>query len=247
LNVESGLNDGICVPVLFVFLASAAQLEVGFEQFFLATLLVAKQIGIGAAVGAGVTYLAILVGKRCNSRGWITESWKHVTVFALAVACFGIAHRLEGSGFIASFVGGILFGILLPGKRNLLAATEGAGDTMALATWVAFGAGVIARVIGSFTWTILAYSVLSLTVIRMVPVFLSLWGTGLKTRQKLFIGWFGPRGLANIVFGLIVLNKALPNGRILTLTVACTVTLSVLAHGCTANPLAAALDRRRNQ
>ena len=243
LNVESGLNDGMCVPILFVLLAIALKSKVGTEGILIAVGFVLQKIGIGLAVGLGFTYVAVLAGVGCNKRGWITESWRHVMVFALAMSCFGIAQAFKGSGFIAAFAGGILFSVLVPDKGDLLDAAEGAGDSMALATWVAFGSGVVGQVTGTFEWDIIAYSVLSLTVIRIVPVFLALAGTGMKTSHKLFIGWFGPRGLVSIVFGVIVLNRGLPNDERLALTVVCTVTLSVLAHGCTANPLAAALDR----
>jgi len=91
-----------------------------------------------------------------------------------------------------------------------------------------------------FSWLILLYSVLSLTVIRMLPVFLSLAGSGMSTQGKLFVGWFGPRGLASIVFGAIVVNSGLPDSGPIAMTVVSAVILSIIAHGISANPLAAA-------
>ena len=129
-------------------------------------------------------------------------------------------------------------------KHQLLAAAEGTGDVLALLTWVIFGAGVVGQVASDFTWQVVLYAVLSLTVIRMVPVYLSLKGTGMGLAGKLFTGWFGPRGLASIVFIIIVLDANVPGEKTLALVVACTVILSVIAHGVTANPIAAALSAR---
>jgi NhaP-type Na+/H+ or K+/H+ antiporter len=107
-----------------------------------------------------------------------------------------------------------------------------------------FGAAVIGQTLDQFTWQVVAYAVLSLTVIRMVPIFLSLTGTGEPVESKLFLGWFGPRGLASIVFAIIVLNKNLPGGEFVTLVVVCTVFLSLIAHGISARPLANWLGRK---
>jgi len=246
LNVESGLNDGICVPILFVFLALASRATVNESGFQLALVLVAQQIGIGLAVGIGLTAAAGWILKRCAQRNWITETWQQLPVVALAFVCFAVAQDLGGSGFIASFTGGLFFGALAKEhKHDLLRAAEGAGDTLSIATWMSFGAAVVGQVIGKFSWPVLIYSLLSLTVVRMLPVYLSLAGSSLKPGSKLFLGWFGPRGLATVVFAVIVLEHHLPGGQELALTAACTVILSILAHGFSANPLAASLGERK--
>jgi NhaP-type Na+/H+ or K+/H+ antiporter len=245
LNVESGLNDGICVPVLFVFLALASQAATHESGFQLALVLVAEEIGIGAAVGFGVTAAGAWMIKRCSQRNWITETWRQLPVVALAFVCFAAAQLMGGSGFIASFTGGFFFGAWTKEhKHDLLRAAEGTGDTLSLATWASFGSAVVGQVIGRFSWSILVYSLLSLTVVRMLPVYLTVSGMGLNSGSKLFLGWFGPRGLANVVFAVIVLNHHLPNGEELVLTAACTVILSIMAHGFSANPLAASLSKR---
>ena len=172
------------------------------------------------------------------------------THFALALSCFSVAQYLGGSGFIAAFSGGLLMAFMDKNlsqkvKEDYLLTSEGAGDTLALITWVTFGAAVVGQAFGFFSWNILLYSFLSLTVIRMVPVFLSLAGSGIDTEGKLFIGWFGPRGLASIVFAVIVVNSELPGSGPLAMTVVCTIMLSIVAHGITANPWAEAYGRRR--
>ena len=245
MNVESGLNDGICVPILFLFLALAVGAHAEDSTLGLALELFAEEIGIGAAVGIVLTAIGALLLKKCAKREWVTETWRQLPVVVLAVACFSVAQSIGGSGFIAAFVGGLLFGwIARDSKHKLLLAAEGTGDTLALLTWVVFGAVLIAKAVDSFSFMVLLYAVLSLTVIRMLPVFLSLTGTGLRTDEKLFIGWFGPRGLASIVFGVIVVNSDLPGGDTIVAVVTYTIVLSVIAHGLSANPLVRALAAR---
>ena len=245
LNVESGLNDGICVPILFVFLALAAGTNADESTGMLALKLVAEEIGIGLAVGLGLTILGAQLMRLCARHGWITETWRQLPVVALAVLCFALAQTLGGSGFIAAFAGGMLFGALAKEyKHGLLLAGEGTGDTLALITWVVFGAAVVGQSVDHFTWTAVLYAVLSLTVIRMLPVWLSVGGMGLKSDARLFLGWFGPRGLASIVFAIIVLDAKLPGGHTMAMVVACTIILSILAHGLTAIPFATAFGKR---
>jgi len=245
LNFESGLNDGICVPVLLVFLGLAVGMEIEGGTFAHALRVVVEQLGIGVAVGLGLTSAAAWFLKAAASRDWITANWAQIPVVALAAACFALAHVLGGSGFIACFVGGLLAGAIAKShKHRLLAAAESTGDMLALFTWVIFGAAIVGQTVGAFTWDVALYAVLSLTAIRMVPVSLALAGSGLGMESRLFVGWFGPRGLASIVFAIIVYHQNLPGGRTLALVVVCTVILSVIAHGVTANPLVAALGER---
>ncbi len=131
--------------------------------------------------------------------------------------------------------------------RNCWAAAEGTGNTLALLTWVVFGAAVVGQIAPYFSWEILFYSLLSLTVARMLPVFLALAGMNLRTDEELFMGWFGPRGLASIVFAVIVLNAHLPGGDIIVTTVVCTAILSIIGHGLSSNPLVAALAARNKR
>ena len=214
LNVESGLNDGICVPILFVFIALANGEAAQAQPTMLALKLVAEEIGIGLASGIGVTALGIGLLRMADRHDWMTEDWRQLPVVALAIVCFSVAQTAGGSGFIAAFTSGLLFGRMEKQQKGaLLLSAEAAGDTLSLLTWVIFGAGVIGQVMGAFRWQDLLYALLSLTAIRMVPVFVVLAGTDLRTDEKMFLGWFGPRGLASIVFAVIVLNEQLPGGR----------------------------------
>jgi NhaP-type Na+/H+ or K+/H+ antiporter len=245
LNVESGLNDGLCVPILLVFIA----LELGSGTEGSSTLLVlehvGKEIGIGLAVGLVLAFFGVRLLSFCSDRGWVNEIWMQVTPVALAIACFAAAQSLHGSGYIAAFSGGMLFGALYKADTHkLVLATEGVGETLALLTWFLFGAVVIMRTFEYFTWETLLYALLSLTVVRMLPVFLSLAGTGEDLRSKLFLGWFGPRGLASIVFAIIVVERNVPNGWFLGTVVILTVLLSLIAHGISANPLAGRMTQK---
>jgi NhaP-type Na+/H+ or K+/H+ antiporter len=235
LNFESGFNDGLCVPVLLVFVALAH----GHAESGLALELVAEEIGIGAAVGLGVAAGGAWLLKRYANKGWVNKVWVQISVPTLAIACFAIAQSLHGSGYIAAFTGGILFGFVAKdATHKLVMPGEGIAEAMAMLTWLLFGLAIIGQVAQSFTWEIIVFAVLSLTVVRIVPIFLSLTGTGEDSSSKLFLGWFGPRGLASIVFAIIVYQENLPGSEYIALVVACTVGLSLVAHGVTANPMA---------
>ncbi len=248
LNVESGLNDGICVPILFALLAIATNQNTEGSTTQLVLGLFAEEIGIGVLVGASFAFIAVQLGRFCLERNWISPTWKDISVVTLAIACFATAQSLGGSGFIASFVGGLVFGgTTRTEKEELLQGSEATGDTVSLITWVVFGSAVVSLAIGQITWSILLYAILSLTVIRILPVLFSLTGVSLDLESKLFVGWFGPRGLASIVFAVIVLDANLPNSEMLAITASCTVVLSVLAHGLTANPWAGRYSQKKQQ
>jgi NhaP-type Na+/H+ or K+/H+ antiporter len=248
LNIESGLNDGLCVPILFVFITLALGSSTEGGSTLLALKLVAGELGIGLVVGLGLTAIGTWAFRWCQDKGWVTEIWKQVTVVALAIACFSVAQSLHGSGYIAAFTGGLLFGFKAKdATHRLVLAAEGTGETLALMTWFVFGTAVIGQSVEYFTWEMLVYALLSLTVIRVLPIYLSLSGTGESAASKLFLGWFGPRGLASIVFAIIVINKDVPGGEFIAMVVVLTVFLSLVAHGISANPLAKLLGQKEGK
>ena len=244
LNVESGLNDGICVPIVLFFVALAVGGAHG-ESSTSAMALVIQELGIGMVVGLGLAAVGTTLFHWCAKQGWGTEIWMQLTVIGLAIASFAVAQSLHGSGYIAAFTSGLLFGYLAKdATHKLVLAAEGTGETLALVTWSLFGAMVIPQAMQVFTWDVVVYALLSLTIIRVVPIFLSLSGTGESVSSRLFLGWFGPRGLASIVFAIIVINAGVPGGEFLALVVICTVFISLVAHGITANPMAKWLGRK---
>jgi NhaP-type Na+/H+ or K+/H+ antiporter len=231
------------VPILFTFLALAAGADKSATQIMLH--FVAEEIGIGLAVGVGLSVAGRYAIRAAADRGWIDEPWIQLPVVALAMACFGVAQAAGGSGFIACFTGGLTFGGLVKShKELLLGRAEGSGRLLSLLTWVMFGAAVVGHYVGDLDWRVMVYSLLSLTIVRMLPVSLSLLGLGIRSDAQLFLGWFGPRGLASIVFIVIVAGQKVTGLDTLAATVVCTVTLSIFAHGLTANPFANAFAAR---
>jgi NhaP-type Na+/H+ or K+/H+ antiporter len=239
LNVESGLNDGLCVPVLLIFIALSIGNGVEGGSTTFALRLVLQELGIGLVVGVGLAVIGTHVLKWCSNRGWVTEIWVQISAVALAIACFAVAQSLHGSGYIAAFAGGLTFGFKeKEATHELVLTAEGIAESLALLTWFVFGAAVIGKAAQHFAWEMVVYALLSLTVIRMLPIYLSLSGSGESTASKLFLGWFGPRGLASIVFAIVVVNKGVPEGQFVAMVVVLTVLFSLVAHGVSANPLA---------
>ena len=248
LNFESGLNDGICVPVLLTFLAVSAGSVGSDEPITLALRLVFEQIGIGLLVGTGVAFVGSYLFNLCVRMHLINGIWLQLPVIALSLSCFALAPLCGGSSFIGAFCGGLLFGGLTKNhKKVYLAASEVAGGALSLLTWVIFGAAVISLTISAFSWQNVLYALLSLTVVRMLPVFISLKNTGLPNMEKLFIGWFGPRGLATGVFAIIVASSDLPHRDTIVMTAICGIALSIIFHGVSANPLIALLVKKREK
>src|SRR5271169_509326 len=199
---------------------------------------VVEEIGLGAAIGLALTWCTARMLRFAEQRGWISEHWVEIPIVALAAACFAAAQAAGGSVFIACLVGGLLLsGLRERHKEELLRGAESTGEALALLTWVVFGGIVVARLIDRVTWPALLYALLGLTVVRMLPVFLCLIGSRSSTADRLFIGWFGPRGLATIVFAVLVLDEKLPGNDTIMLAAGWTILLSVIAHGVTANPL----------
>lgn len=237
INMESGLNDGLCVPILLVFIAlSLAQNSNNPTQF--AFITTARELGVGLLVGVGISSLGFYLTQLAIKAGLINTLWRQVPAAMLALCCFTTAQALEASGYIAAFSGGICFGLLAQKhSHTLVREAEGLGEILGLSTWFIFGAAAINQVIDHFTWAILAYALLSLTVIRMIPVALSLTGSGLSWSEKLFLGWSGPRGLASMVFAIIIIHEQVPGAESIAVIIACTMILSVILHGISAAPL----------
>ena len=245
LNLESGLNDGLCVPIVLILLGIATGVEIDRSPLGHAIAVVIEEIGIGLLAGGILTVVATTALRAALGREWLTESWTAIIPVALATACFGAGQALGGSGFIAAFVGGLTFNALRPlQKHALLRGAEGTGEALSFATWVVFGSAVIMQVVDKITVMVVVYALLSLTVVRMLPVFISLIGTKLPIADRAFIGWFGPRGLASVVFAILALDAGVPGFETLGVTIVVTIILSIVLHGATANPIIDALSRR---
>jgi NhaP-type Na+/H+ or K+/H+ antiporter len=240
LNVESGLNDGICVPVLFIAIAVAdAEAHTSTHD---AIVLVVEAIGYGVLFGvvAGAAGAALL--RFVQAHNLAESTWVEVVPVGTAALAYGLASPLGGSGFIAAFAAGLVFGALRRRAKadDVTYMLEELGGLANAVTFIVFGAAIVGPVLGAMTWSVAAYGVLSLTVVRMLPVAVSLIGTRARARTVAFLGWFGPRGLASIVFTVIVADEtSLPHIATITTTVGFTIVVSVYAHGLTAHSLTA--------
>jgi len=239
LNVESGLNDGICVPLLLIALAAAdARSNATGGQH--AWTVVAEQIGYGLAGGAAAGLLASAVVIAGERHRLISDPWLPVISLAAAGLAYGLAAPLGGSGFIAAFVAGLAFGGLtghdVSSGRRL---SEEVGDLLGGVTFLMFGAILLGPALEHLQWQELVYALLSLTVVRMLPVAVAMIGSGARPPTLGFLGWFGPRGLASIVFAVIAVDQArLPGVDTVLVTTYLTIGISVMAHGASAAPLA---------
>lgn len=237
LEVESGLNDGLCVPFLLVFVAiGLAQESFSPVGYFLEVAIM--QIGVGVLVGIAVGFIGSRIIIKSRDNGWITPEYQRIAFLALAILSFVIADQTGGSGFIAAFVGGLATAyVTLDARKVLMDFAEAEGQFLNLTVFFILGI-VISDLIPQITWQIILYAILSLTVIRMLPVALSLLGAKVRWDSVLFMGWFGPRGLASVVLALIALERLspFPGQDTFILTVFITVFLSVIAHGITALP-----------
>ena len=239
LNVESGLNDGICVPIFLIVLA-VAEAEAGAIGDGAAVRLVAEQIGYGIVAGVVAGAAAAAVVRVAGTHGEVDAAWLQIGPLAGAALAFGIGAPIGGSGFIAAFAGGMVFGGLLRGGSERVGSLlDEAGAVLGAITFVVFGAVLLGPGLGHLTAAMVGYALLSLTVVRMLPVAVSLLGSGARPPTIGFLGWFGPRGLASIVFAVMLEEGSeLPHEETILLTVYATVGLSVLLHGVTAAPLA---------
>jgi NhaP-type Na+/H+ or K+/H+ antiporter len=246
LNVESGLNDGIATPLVALFTAMALAHEGQETGGWLLSAL--GEIGIGAGVGVAAGLLGGWLFAAAVKRGWTAVTGEQIGNLALALCAFWAAKALGGNGFVAAFVGGILFGYATRERLHVATEfTETSGTLLSLFVWAVFGANLVPPLLGVFTPLALLYALLSLTVIRMLPVAVSLIGTRLRPDTTLIMGWFGPRGLASVVFTLMAYESFQEAGRgfdTLAHAAAWTVLLSVVLHGVSAVPLANWYARR---
>jgi NhaP-type Na+/H+ or K+/H+ antiporter len=242
LNVESGLNDGIATPIVTFCVAGAVAQASAHSDITLRSAL--GDLGIGLAAGVVIGTVGGWLLKEVRRRGWSSSSFEPIGFLALALLAYAATIEAGGNGFVGAFVGGMTFGAVTARERaDQLEFTAEAGELLAILVWFLFGT-VIVPVVREATWRDVVYAVLSLTVVRMLAVALALAGTGLDGTTVAFIGWFGPRGLASVVFALIAFDELAPQeaNRSLT-TIAMVVLFSVVLHGLSAGPFAARYGR----
>lgn len=245
INVESGLNDGIVLPVVTVLLAVAAAeaADGGVSRWgeFLA-----RQIGFGLLSGVLAGGVGGRLLDRLASAGRVEGVYRQLAALSVAVAAFAGAEVLEGNGFIAAFTAGLVFGAVARDQSSHVQDfAQDEGELLTAITFVIFGAVLVGGRLGDLTWPIALYVLVSLVVVRVVAVLIALLRSGAHWETRLFVGWFGPRGLASILFGLLVLEElGGADGEAIVVVVVWTVLVSVYAHGASASLWSGRLGRR---
>lgn len=252
LNIESGLNDGLATPFVMLFIAIAVAEHGSESSAFVVDAVV--EMGIAVLVAAAVGFGGGWLVARAHARGWTSRQSEELAMIAFAFGAYAAGVAAGGNGFVAAFLGGLFFGA----RRHELveepiAFTETVGLFMSYLVWALFGAAVVGPVVlDRFEIAHVGYAVLSLTVVRLVPVGLSLLGAGLRRETVAFVGWFGPRGLASAVFTFLALDAFAEHGEAalasqVTSIAAWTILLSVVAHGITAGLLSVRYGGRMTQ
>jgi NhaP-type Na+/H+ or K+/H+ antiporter len=237
LNVESGMNDGLVAPIVTLAIAGVAEVETGSSRFLLEAV---EELAKGAGVGIAVGVLGAMLVLASARRRWLAEEAGSIAVLGVAASAYVTALAIDGNGFVAAFLAGLAFGRT---RRRLdeeaFAFTEQAGQVLGMVVWFLLGAALLRPAFEIADWRMVLCAVLLLTVARMVPVALASLGSGLDRVTVLFMGWFGPRGLASLVFGLLALDELGRPAAPLMSVIAITVLASVVLHGLTAHPLIA--------
>lgn len=242
INVESGLNDGAVVPFLAITIAGAlGEMQSGSD-------IVSVFVGeIGWAILAGV--IVGWIGAKAilfaGKREWMSDTWRLIAALLLAIAAFAVASPLGGSGFLAAFVAGLTFGSIVRSTYpHISEFSEGTAELLTMVAFFVFGALILVPSFPLITWPMVGFALVVLTSGRMIPVAISMIGTRLKAPTVLYLGWFGPRGLASLIFAGTVVAEGDPQDAPIVLAIVATVVvMSVVLHGVSAVPLSKAYGR----
>lgn len=236
LNVEAGLNDGLAVPFLLLFITFAEAPAEHAGQVLAGFMI--EQLGFGLLIGLVIGLVGGFLLARAQQRGWTRPALEQPGLLALPLLCLIVTHPLEASPFIAAFTAGLVLKLTFRrADERLTDFSDQEGHLLGNFVFFFFGL-IIARRLGGITPATLVYAILSLTLIRMLPVAISMIGTRLTAASIVFMGWFGPRGLASIVLGLVYLEHEahLPGEALIMAALGATVLLSIFAHGLSASP-----------
>jgi len=244
INVESGLNDGLVLPFILIFLSLAGAEGYSTDKEYWIRF-ISSQLILGPVVGMAVGYFGGKGLEKARKQKWISHAFESLASLGLSLISYSVAEIIGGNGFISAFVAGLTLGNC---ARNICPCLydfgEAEGQLLALLTFLIFGIVMVPGIIAHITWHTVVYALLCLTLIRMIPTTLSLIGLKLKWPSILFLGWFGPRGLASIIFGLLIVEQSnLAHQEEIFVTIILTVLMSVVAHGITAYPASLAYAR----
>ncbi len=236
LNVESGLNDGIALPIILIFI-SLSSVTTHTESTSYWLLFTTKQIVLGPLMGVFIGYSSAKLLQLSIKHHWTTHIFQDLSILAVSFLAYFAAELVGGNGFIAAFVAGLTLGNTVKDLCTCLYDfAEAEGQLLNLMVFLFFGLTMVPLVLDGISFSGAIYSILSLTVIRMLPVFISLLGSKLRWETTIFIGWFGPRGLASILFALLVIEHSdLAHRQEVMTIVLSTVLMSIFLHGASAN------------
>lgn len=238
INVESGLNDGICLPVLLLFVALAEETERATDASYWLSFS-GKQIIFGTTIGIAVGYFGSKLVIKSLRRKWMNDSFEDLSVLGVSIFAYALAQSIGGNGFIAAFCAGLTLGNIAPKstRQKLYDFGEAEGQLLTLISFLLYGAVMIVPSLSEATWQMWLYAIGSLTITRMLGVAISTIGSGLQPISVLFIGWFGPRGIASIIYGLVIVEEErLVSSNLIFTAMVITVLISIFAHGLTAVP-----------
>ena len=245
INVESGINDGLALPfiLLAAILAGSATMTETHEGSI--AVIAAKQVILGPLIGIFIGWAIARALDFAQNKNVISTSSEGVVFLCTAFAAFLLAEEVGGNGFISAFCAGAVFGNVYKHDITFISEfMEGQGQLLTMTAFFIFGAVLLPSGIAHLSWIPVVIAILFLTIVRMLPIWISLTGTGLSLKEKLFLGWFGPRGLASILFSLVIIDEyVIPNEEELLACVVMTVFLSILLHGISANPLVRRIAR----
>ena len=236
INIESGLNDGICLPILLLFFSLAEESNSDAAYWF---GFASQQIVFGTAIGIAVGYFGIKLIAYSLRRKWMSDSFEYLAVLGLSILAYACAEMIGGNGFLSAFSAGLTLGIIgTEGVlKHLQSFGEAEGQLLTLLSFLLFGAVMVLPSLQNVTWQVWLYGVGSLTMARMLGVAIALVGLKLQLDSTLFLGWFGPRGIASIIYGLLITEKSgIQGNELIFTTMVVTVLISIFAHGITAYP-----------
>jgi NhaP-type Na+/H+ or K+/H+ antiporter len=237
LSTESGFYDGFALAALLAALALASEhsgdSDVHWGWFLVRTELVS--VGVGLVIGAGAGWV---IGTS-RERGWMNDIWAQLATLAVALVCFQVGEMLHGSGFVAAFAGGLAYAFAArrAGSRPETHVSDAAGQLLELTVFALFGAYAVITGWRDVSWRVVVFAVVALLLVRLIAVWLALIRSDVPPRERLFIGWFGPRGIGTLVLGLLVVERGqIEQESLIIQVVAVTVTLSLVVHSLTVWP-----------
>jgi NhaP-type Na+/H+ or K+/H+ antiporter len=234
MSAESGCYDGFALAAMLAAVALASEQndpDPGrWGWFAVRTEVVSLVVGLGIGVIGG------LVIVRSRQRGWMSDTWAQLATLALALVCFEVGERMHGSGFVAAFAGGLAYSMMVrrAGAQIPSHVTDAAGQLLELMVFAMFGCYAVFVGWRDADWRVVLFAVVALLLVRLVAVSAALVGSDLPARSRLFIGWFGPRGIGTLVLGLLMIERGeIQQSAMITQAVVVTVTVSLVVHSLT--------------